>query len=703
MMSCDPPEECVEVTDASDIRFLITSGPFRIMPGESHRIVLAFVFANAVGNPTSVNVTGDPPRPDPNDPVFGEFLAVKSTVQGIYDLNFLQASPPPRPNMTLLPGEGQVTILWDDFPVHAADKTYNDFVVLDSVYRKYDFEGFRLWRSRTGNYSTAGDPNDPLNPLAAKENEVSSDYDLSLLGQWDLNDGIQTFPEGVNITDSLRDNTGGLVILAADTFDLGTDTGLRFAYVDRGESGAPLVNGFRYFYSIESYDYNSPALPVSSVSLHNGIAFPPENSVIPRSNASSFVQSGAVLDHVDPTGEPIADDTPGVITLEEYKALSPGATDALTGYQISTLVDAEITDTYNDLVVDGITANADEVSATVTFHIDDASGEKLYIGGETAELFTLNYDSTASSLVATVFNPADSTVPLYEVSMNFLTSSAFHQSPPVTDLTAADVTGADVTDGLGTLQIPSGQFNDLGFRGTDLLVTWHAAGTDSLTLSVYDTGNMVTVPYAGDERVQGMNWYFDTFGGQPGGRYLTGTPAVFRVYISGSMIAAVGVSRLPEEGDVWTLKQRSYSSVYPDTTISGIDTTIVQMVVPEGRPLVEGTRYRVTLTGGGQEAGDIDLSKIKVVPNPYLGTARFEFGPSNRQVQFINLPPECTIRIYTISGNLARILEHTPEEGGTEDYDLRTRYDLELASGNYYYHVTTPDGQTHLGRFAVIQ
>jgi len=28
---------------------------------------------------------------------------------------------------------------------------------------------------------------------------------------------------------------------------------------------------------------------------------------------------------------------------------------------------------------------------------------------------------------------------------------------------------------------------------------------------------------------------------------------------------------------------------------------------------------------------------------------------------------------------------------------------LELASGNYYYHVTTPDGETHLGRFAVVQ
>ena len=66
-----------------------------------------------------------------------------------------------------------------------------------------------------------------------------------------------------------------------------------------------------------------------------------------------------------------------------------------------------------------------------------------------------------------------------------------------------------------------------------------------------------------------------------------------------------------------------------------------------------------------------------------------------------HLPPQATIRIYTISGNLVRILEHA-DGSGTEEWDVRTRFDLLVASGNYYYHVTTPDGRTHLGRFAVI-
>jgi hypothetical protein len=118
---------------------------------------------------------------------------------------------------------------------------------------------------------------------------------------------------------------------------------------------------------------------------------------------------------------------------------------------------------------------------------------------------------------------------------------------------------------------------------------------------------------------------------------------------------------------------------------------------------VPGTRYRVTLTGGGQDKGAIDLTAIRVVPNPYTGYSAFESGGGTRKIQFVNLPPECTIRIYTIAGVLVRILAHTPGEAGTENYDLRTSEGLPLASGNYYFHVTVPDGRTHLGRFAVIQ
>jgi hypothetical protein len=84
IMSCVPPEECVETTVASDVRFMMTSGPFSMEPGQVHRIVVAFVFANAIGDPDSLEVYGDPPRPDPNDPVLAEFMQVIHTARHLY-------------------------------------------------------------------------------------------------------------------------------------------------------------------------------------------------------------------------------------------------------------------------------------------------------------------------------------------------------------------------------------------------------------------------------------------------------------------------------------------------------------------------------------------------------------------------------------------------------------------------------------------
>jgi hypothetical protein len=275
--------------------------------------------------------------------------------------------------------------------------------------------------------------------------------------------------------------------------------------------------------------------------------------------------------------------------------------------------------------------------------------------------------------------------------LSFLTTRATYSNPPSSALTAEDASGADITETIGTITFVGNAFEPQGFRGTDLTITWRQAGADSLTVDAYDMGNRVAVPFMEQDDPKGQNWSFESPSGAWAGQYLVGAPTLFRTYVSGTAILSVGATRLPQEGDVWTVRQRSYSvSAEGDT-------------VPESRPIVQGSIYRVDLTGGGQDAGEIDLSKIRVVPNPYLATSRFEFGPDNRQIQFTNLPSECAIRIYTISGNLVRILDHTPDEGGTETYDLRTRYDLELASGNYYYHVTTPDGRTHLGRFAVIQ
>jgi hypothetical protein len=88
MMRCLTEESCGERAVASDVRFLITCGSFDLPPGESQITAVAFVFANAVGDPDHVDLFGDPPRPDPEDSVFTEFIATIMSARALYESGF---------------------------------------------------------------------------------------------------------------------------------------------------------------------------------------------------------------------------------------------------------------------------------------------------------------------------------------------------------------------------------------------------------------------------------------------------------------------------------------------------------------------------------------------------------------------------------------------------------------------------------------
>jgi hypothetical protein len=107
-------------------------------------------------------------------------------------------------------------------------------------------------------------------------------------------------------------------------------------------------------------------------------------------------------------------------------------------------------------------------------------------------------------------------------------------------------------------------------------------------------------------------------------------------------------------------------------------------------------------------AGGVDPTKakdelwgVKVVPNPYIAHALWENTEGIRKMQFTHLPDECTIRIYTLAGDLVRVIEHS-DGTGTEDWDLLNKNQQGIVPGVYFYHVDSRYGQK-LGKFAVIK
>ncbi len=130
------------------------------------------------------------------------------------------------------------------------------------------------------------------------------------------------------------------------------------------------------------------------------------------------------------------------------------------------------------------------------------------------------------------------------------------------------------------------------------------------------------------------------------------------------------------------------------------------------KPFSTTDRYTFSTRSSTIDAEEIDLDRIKVVPNPYVAAANWErplpptitSGRGERRIDFIHLPQNAVIRIYTVRGELLRELRHEGAiNDGTVSWDLRTREGLDIAYGVYFYHVKVDGIGEKTGKFAIIK
>jgi hypothetical protein len=132
------------------------------------------------------------------------------------------------------------------------------------------------------------------------------------------------------------------------------------------------------------------------------------------------------------------------------------------------------------------------------------------------------------------------------------------------------------------------------------------------------------------------------------------------------------------------------------------------------RPYQESDSVQFRLEGSKEAvSGEITvgMGRIKVVPNPYVGTNAMEPALSNpylnqrRRLLFTHVPSSCVITIFTTSGVVVDelVVENAPEDG-TVHWDMLTREGLEIAAGVYLYHVkANQTGDEFIGKFAVLK
>ncbi|KPK98733.1 MAG: hypothetical protein AMJ90_09860, partial [candidate division Zixibacteria bacterium SM23_73_2] len=442
----------------------------------------------------------------------------------------------------------------------------------------------------------------------------------------------------------------------------GDNTALGYAYVDTG-----LINGMTYWYDVTAYDFQPFSSPHS---LENGIR---GIAVTPRSHATGIVEGSAYeIQHTSASGF-LSDGTviitvvePLVLTGHNYNVVFEGdywhlidVTDNDTVLKNQTNISGD--DNYP--VVDGMVVKV--MGPPIAFNDDltELSSEGLswlfneaYMGGRNA----VNNGNYRNFLLKFVAGPGDTTAEgLYQDDQGNTPMGIF----------LADPTLASVPFELWDLgMILDDPADDV--RLWPLMYDFYDATfhTDNyfLILDKNNQGNTYAEDFFSnpDHDPASAYWGFDT--GDPFSRYDWDYRFAFSetdpVWEKGDSVLMI-TNKPNTSDDVFAFK----------TNKPYISTDLV------------------------------NLDDIRVVPNPYIVRNNWEPSRDYSRLAFTRLPDKCTIRIYTMAGDLIRTLRHDSAEfDGNENWDLMNKNNQKIAAGIYIYHVESDYGEI-IGKFAVIR
>lgn len=96
------------------------------------------------------------------------------------------------------------------------------------------------------------------------------------------------------------------------------------------------------------------------------------------------------------------------------------------------------------------------------------------------------------------------------------------------------------------------------------------------------------------------------------------------------------------------------------------------------------------------------LENIRVVPNPYYAFSKYERSQLQTIVKITNLPQQCKVKIFNLSGTLVRTYTKDSDDPSL-NWDLKNSNGTPVASGVYIIHIDAGDlGETVVKFFAVM-
>ena len=148
-----------------------------------------------------------------------------------------------------------------------------------------------------------------------------------------------------------------------------------------------------------------------------------------------------------------------------------------------------------------------------------------------------------------------------------------------------------------------------------------------------------------------------------------------------------------------------YVTAFDDGSDNGPD-----VYNPEGGASLESGRLLNQSIQGAHltRSAGTSLSKVRVVPNPFnISAAELQYPGEPDKIIFMDLPLECTIKIYTQSGDLVKTIEHYGS--GDESWGfLKNEHSVTetgqiIVSGLYIAYIETPSGESQFVKFVVVR
>ncbi len=673
------PGSFSEITQNEDIVFIFSSSYISLAPGETKRISMAFLFGE-----------------DLND-----LLTTAETVQDIYNKNYRFFRPPSLPKVTAVADDKKVTLFWDSSSEESVDPITGK-----------DFEGYVIYRSTRPDFADIQTITDgrgarflysPLKDLKGFD------------AKWDLNNSWKGYHPVPYMGRGLN-------------YYLGDNSGLVHTFVDSNQ----VRNGQTYYYAVVAYDHG------------DSLGIPPSETT--KKISSDPITSKLIFD--DNTVQVIPGPRTSGYNRPEIK---PTDVQHLSGIgngevSFSILNDLKIKeDTYTLRFRDTLfTPEKPILAKNYSVTGEKAIKESFYLYG--TKFTNLSQDNIINDATLQV---TDASGKVFVNGVDYELNIQKGQIKRTDNSTMKEATEYFITYKnykVYQSRALNGEDSNPVFDGVLLRVKDYPALAFDNVRSKWSSG--IDLPFrfylrsAGNPRAEPADYVvtFSNVNISTAKKFVVGKgfidiPVKYKVEDVTSGVPVPVVTNLQEavasNDSAWTVGEEivfyrtgsaggqgapiAWSLVVSasSSTPSRIPGPGDVLFIYTKRPYTTTDVFKIQTQAGfvkNEEAAN-KLDNIYVVPNPYVGTNEIE--PANklqgqnrgeRRIYFENLPMKCTIRIYTLNGELVTTLYHDSTfDNGREFWNLLNSNGFSVAYGVYLAHIDAPEIGEKLIKFALIK